>query len=119
MKFNIYWNGFYFSSGYCSSFIFCRSAFLPYQLTPDLISTTGFQAGSTHFHATIWIGTGERGRPSIGRDLIKNNAQKVQGSSSVMYCTLLYSNAFYLPYTPLCSYDMPVDQACKMLLANN
>ena len=89
---------------------------LPYQLTPNLITFTGFQKGSTKFSAVVRLGTGEQGEPSIKRSVIIDNARKMSSSSSTMYCVLLYSNAFYLPLTPLCSYDMMVSETCEMLL---
>lgn len=89
---------------------------LPYQLTPHLIKFNGFEKGSTRFSAVISLGTGEQGKPSIKRSVIVNNARRVSGSNSTMYCTLLYSTAFYLPYSPMCSYDLTVSEACEMLL---
>jgi hypothetical protein len=95
-----------------------RSAFLPYQLTPHFIDLSGFQKGSTTFSAVIALGTGRNGTPSISRSMIINNARKLQGNETTMSCTLLYSNKLYVPYSPLCSYEMTVKQACNMLLEN-
>lgn len=96
-----------------------RSAFLPYQLTPHSIQCTGFTKGSTSFTATISIGTGEGGRPALGKQTIQDNAKKVRDSLAEMSCNLLYSNAIYLPYASLCTYKLTVNRACQMLLAGN
>ena len=78
----------------------------------------GFKTGSTQFSATIELGTGKAGKPSLSRETIITNARKLATTHSIMTCVLLYSNAIYLPYMPMCSYDTSVYSACEMILDN-
>ena len=78
--------------------------FLPYKLTPDLISLSGFEKGKTAFSATILLGTGHKGSHKIHHNTIKNALKKLRGvnASTELECVILYANAWYHPYSKLC-----------------
>ncbi len=95
-----------------------RSAFLPYQLTPSLITFTGFKKDSKRFTASIEIGTGKQGKPSFSHQVIINNCHKVHNIHTPLTCELLYSNAMYLPYVPLCHYSTDVNRFCNEILGD-
>ena len=78
--------------------------FLPYKLTPHLISCSGFEKGSTSFSAVVQLGTGHQGSPKMRHATATNALRKLRGVNGLahLHCTLLYSNAWYKPYSKLC-----------------
>jgi len=81
-----------------------RSMFLPYKLTPNLISFSGFEAGKTMFTGTVLIGTGHKGSHKMKHSTAQNAIQKLMRgrSEAELHLTLLYSNNWYKPYSKLC-----------------
>ena len=95
-----------------------RSMFLPYRLTPHLITFTDFSNGSTSFKATIRLGTGHKGSHKMKHSTVSNNLRRLNGSTA-MLCTLMYSNAWYQPYSKLCESSIPLHEFGKDMLHAN
>ena len=93
-----------------------RSMFLPYRLTPHLITFEGFRKGSTSFKATIRLGTGHKGSHKMKHTTVTNNLRRIDGSAAVMSCALMYSNAWYQPYSTLCVERLTVNEFGKDML---
>eukprot|EP00731_Ephydatia_muelleri_P024755 Em0016g1026a len=92
-----------------------RSMFLPYRLTPHLITFTDFSNGSTSFKATIRLGTGHKGSHKMKHSTVSDNLRRLNGSTA-MLCTLMYSNAWYQPYSKLCESSIPLHEFGKDML---
>ena len=88
--------------------------FLPYRLTPHLITFNNFSKGSTSFKATIKLGTGHKGSHKMKHTTVTNNLRRLNGGT-VMSCTLLYSNAWYQPYSKLCEKSLTLNEFGKDL----
>ena len=78
--------------------------FLPYKLTPNLISFSGFEAGKTTFTGTVLIGTGHKGSHKMKHSTAQGAIQKLMRAQpeTELDLTLLYSNDWYKPYSKLC-----------------
>ena len=81
-----------------------RSMFLPYKLTPHLISFSGFKKGSTSFSAVVQLGTGHKGSPKMLHVTATNALRSLRSVNgrAPLHCILLYSNTWYKPYSRLC-----------------
>lgn len=81
-----------------------RSMYLPYKLTPHLISLSGFEAGETVFSGTVLIGTGHMGSHRVKHSTFQNALKNLMSinSDSELCLTLLYVNTWYKPYSKLC-----------------
>ena len=99
-----------------SPYLANRSMFLPYRLTPHLITFEGFRKGSTSFKATIRLGTGHKGSHKMKHTTVTNNLRRIDGSAAVMSCALMYSNAWYQPYSTLCVERLTVNEFGKDML---
>ena len=86
----------------CMFLLLYRTMFLPYKLTPHLISFTGFKKGSTAFSASIHIATGHKGTRKAKHSTLTSAVDKFAGLNVQMQCIVLYSNAFYKPWSKLC-----------------
>ena len=95
-----------------------RSMFLPYTLTPHLISFTGFQRGSSTFSATIQLATGHRGTRRAKHSTIKGAIGKLAWCGDRMECVVLYSNTWYQPWSRLCVKEVTLLEMKRQLCAD-
>ena len=100
------------------SFSPIRSMFLPYTLTPHLISLTGFQRGSSTFTAVIQLATGHRGTRRAKHSTIKDAISKLASRGDRMECVVLYSNAWYQPWSTLCVKEVTLSEMKRRLCAD-
>ncbi len=77
---------------------------------------TGFKKESSSFSAVIELGTGKQGKPAFSHKTITDNCLRVRQNRSPLKCVLMYSDAVYFPYMPLCQYETSVEGVCKMLV---
>lgn len=78
--------------------------YLPYKLTPHLISLSGFETGETAFSGTVLIGTGHMGSHRVKHSTIQNALKNLMriNSDTELCLMLLYVNNWYKPYSKLC-----------------
>lgn len=78
--------------------------YLPYKLTPHLISLPGFEVGKTSFFGTVLIGTGHMGSHGVKHSTVQNALKDLTSinSDTELCLTLLYANTWYKPYSKLC-----------------
>ena len=89
----------------------CRSLFLPYRLTPHLISVNwnvGKSIGNSNavrFSAVIQLGTGHKGSQRMKHETAVNAVKKLLGTRSdiQMDCVVMYKQAWYQPWSKLCA----------------
>ena len=92
--------------------------FLPYKLTPHLITLTNFNRGSSSFSATIQLATGHRGTKRAKHSTIKNAVRKLASRGNNMSCVVLYSDAWYKPWSKLCVKSVTLANMKRQLSAD-
>ncbi len=85
--------------------------FLPYKLTPHLITTIGYKKGSSQFSATVLIGTGHKGSHRMKHSTLTGAMKKLAYHTSKMPIVVLYSRSWYLPWSRLCVKDVDLKEA--------
>ncbi len=92
--------------------------FLPYTLTPHLISFTNCQHDSSTFSATIQLATGHKGTRRAKHSTSKRAIGKLASHGDKMSCVVLYSNAWYHPWSTLCVKDVTLSEMKRQLRAD-
>ena len=95
-----------------------RSLFLPYKLTPHLINFTNFERGSSNFSATIQLATGHKNTKRAKHSTIKDAIRNLASRGDNMSCVVLYSNAWYKPWSRLCVKMIALTDIKRQLNAN-
>lgn len=91
--------------------------FLPYKLTPHLITVKGFDKGSTKFTATILLGTGHKGSHKMKHSTAHTALTNLTQHTAVMPCVVLYAEHWYHPWSRLCMKNVDLKEALSGLSA--
>lgn len=92
-----------------------RSMFLPYKLTPHLITLRGFKKGSTHFTATLLLGTGHKGSQRVKHATATGALRNLVPHTSHMPCVVTYAQTWYHPWSRLCAKDVNLNEVLESL----
>lgn len=87
--------------------------FLPYRLTPHLITLSGYKKGSTQFTATVLLGTGHMGSHKMKHTTVTRALQQLTNRTSQMTCVVVYADAWYHPWSRLCVKEVDLTLAEK------
>ena len=103
----------------------CRSMFLPYKLTPHLISLnwsgekSAGQSSSVQFSAKVLLGTGHKGSQRMKHGTAISVVKKLLGQGysggCEMECVVMYKQAWYQPWSKLCAKSVDLKDVSRAI----